>query len=189
MVDASGYSRKVSIRIGGVFASREPALVRTVLGSCVAACLYDPDRRIGGMNHFLLPDSVSDEGTPTRLGVHAMETLINDILKLGGDHRALRAKVFGGGHVLRVKRSDQNPGERNVHFVRRFLLAENIPIAAECLGGDNPLQVYFFTDSARTLIKRLGSGASPKVASEEGEYKTALVRDVQNGHMGEVDLF
>lgn len=189
MIEASPVRRKVSIHIGGVFASREPAVVRTVLGSCVSACLFDPSRGIGGMNHFLLPDSLSDDGTPTRLGVHAMETLINKIMELGGERQELRAKVFGAAHVLQVKRSDQNPGRRNAEFVRRFLLAEGIPIVGENLGGDDPLQIYFFTDSARTLVKRLGSRSTQRIASDENSFQAALTREVRKNQIGDVDLF
>ena len=77
--------KEVSIHIGGVFASREPAVVRTVLGSCVSACLFDPLTNVGGMNHFMLPTGDQGGDLPTRYGINAMEMLINEIMKLGGE--------------------------------------------------------------------------------------------------------
>ncbi|MGH7767165.1 MAG: chemotaxis protein CheD, partial [Candidatus Binatia bacterium] len=100
--DAAGV-KEVSIHIGGVFASRDPTVVRTVLGSCVSACLFDPLTNVGGMNHFMLPDGEPDGDQPTRYGINAMEVLINEIMKLGGERRRLRAKVFGAGHVLNIE--------------------------------------------------------------------------------------
>ena len=92
--------KTATIIVGGVFASREPAVVTTLLGSCIAACLFDPVAGVGGMNHFLLPGTVGQTEGCTRYGVHAMELLINDIMKLGGDRRRLKAKVFGGAQVM-----------------------------------------------------------------------------------------
>src|SRR5580658_1868975 len=99
-----GNSRRpahtASIHIGEIFASREPAVVRTVLGSCIAVCLRDPVAGVGGMNHFLLPYGGHNELASARYGIHAMELLINDCMKVGADRAKLEAKVFGGGHVL-----------------------------------------------------------------------------------------
>ena len=88
-----------SIIVGDVFASDEPALVATVLGSCVAACMYDPVTQVGGMNHFMLPQA-NRETTSAAFGIHAMELLINKIMRLGGDRRRLQAKHFGGASGL-----------------------------------------------------------------------------------------
>ncbi|HCE6098490.1 hypothetical protein ACEPU1_33790 [Pseudomonas aeruginosa] len=79
--------------------SSEPVALATVLGSCVAACLYDPTACIGGMNHFMLPDAAPGDGS-ARYGAHAMELLINALLKAGALRQRLQAKVFGGGNVL-----------------------------------------------------------------------------------------
>jgi chemotaxis receptor (MCP) glutamine deamidase CheD len=149
--------RLVRIEAGGVHAARQPTDIRTVLGSCVAACVYDPATGIGGMNHFMLPSGESGE-RPARYGVHAMELLINDIMKLGGERSRLRAKVFGGAAVLRGLKAGVDVGRRNAEFIRTFLATERIPIDAEQLGGAHPLEVRFATDTGKARVRALEAG-------------------------------
>lgn len=144
-----------SIHIGGVFASREPARIRTVLGSCISVCLRDPFSGIGGMNHFMLPSGGSDEEASARYGIHAMELLINECMKAGADRRHFEAKVFGGGHVLQIQRSDQDVPNKNIRFTLDFLRTESIPILSKDLGGDDAREIIFHTDTGRTLLRRL----------------------------------
>lgn len=146
-------TRRREIIAGEYHASREPCEICTVLGSCVAACLFDPVTKIGGMTHFVLPCHATDMTISARYGVHAMELLINEIMKLGGDRRRLQAKVFGGATVLFCKGKSMNVGRRNVEFIRHFLLTEDIPVAAERLGGNNPLRVHFSTDTGKALVR------------------------------------
>jgi chemotaxis receptor (MCP) glutamine deamidase CheD len=169
--------REANIHIGGVFASRQPAVVRTVLGSCVAACLFDPLGRVGGMNHFMLPEGSIDDGNSTRFGVNAMEKLINEILKLGGERRRLRAKVFGAGHVLNINSVGMSVPEKNALFIKAFLATEGIPIMAQRLGGVNPLQVHFFTDSGKALLRIVGSDRAGDVVAEEERYRVDVVKE------------
>ena len=145
---------KKPIIVGEVFASREPTCVTTLLGSCIAACLYDEDTKVGGMNHFLLPDGSGGRESAS-YGVHAMELLINEIMKLGGDRRRLRAKVFGGAHVIRNMRKTNSVGDKNAQFVKNFLETESIPVVSEFLGGESGLQVQFFTDTGRARIRKI----------------------------------
>jgi chemotaxis protein CheD len=181
--------KEVSIHIGGVFASREPAVVRTVLGSCVSACLFDPLTNVGGMNHFMLPEGEQDADLPTRYGINAMEVLINEVMKKGGERRRLRAKVFGGGHVLNIQSVGMAVPERNARFVKDFLATEKIPILSQRLGGTNPLQVHFFTHVGKVLIRILG-GKNAEIAGEEERFRVEAVKDVARGRRGEnVTLF
>jgi chemotaxis receptor (MCP) glutamine deamidase CheD len=149
----------VTIYIGGVHASAEPALIRTLLGSCVAVALFDPAMRVGGMNHFMLPRgaAAADEADRTRFGVHAMDCLIGAIMKLGGQRRRLVAKVFGGAHVLDVEVSAAGVPQQNIAFIREFLDAEGFPVMAEDLGGYQPRHVRFYTATGRAQVKRMGS--------------------------------
>ncbi len=179
----------MSIQIGGVFASRELAVVRTVLGSCVSACLYDPVAGIGGMNHFMLPEGNGDSGLATRYGVHAMEMLINQIMKLGGERRRLMAKVFGAGHVLRMQSNGLAVPEQNALFIKAFLATERISILAQRLGGTQPLQVFFFTHTGKALIKALGSDKAKDVAEEETRYRVEIVRQIERPREDNVTLF
>ncbi len=181
--------KKASIHIGGVFASREPAVVRTVLGSCIAACLFDSNVQVGGMNHFMLPSSSDDESVPTRFGIHAMEVLINQVMQLGGDRRRLQAKVFGGAEVLRMRGSHLRVAEKNRTFVHEFLKAEGIPILAHRLGGVDPLQVYFFTHSAKVMIRPLRRESADSILDQERTYRTKISQEVATRQTGDVTLF
>ena len=87
---------------GEYFVSEEGIVIMTVLGSCIAACIWDSQRRIGGMNHFMLPDNGGGASDSGRYGSFAMELLINEMLKMGASRMTLEAKVFGGGAVIKA---------------------------------------------------------------------------------------
>ena len=159
--------KDVTIYIGGVHASAEPALVKTLLGSCIAVCLHDPTRAIGGMNHFMLPRGATGDGDPTRFGVHAMDTLIGAMQKLGGDRRRLVAKVFGGAHVLAIRESEAGVPQQNIEFIRAFLREEGLRVVSEDVGGYHPRHVHFHTASGRAFVKRVGSREHVRVLTEQ----------------------
>ncbi|MBI3898645.1 MAG: chemotaxis protein CheD [Gammaproteobacteria bacterium] len=178
---------RVTIHIGGLRTSRDPLVLDTVLGSCIAACLYDPVAAIGGMNHFMLPHGMdADNPTSTRYGVHAMELLISDLMKIGANRKRFRAKVFGGGHVLKISERDDGVPQRNIEFVRRFLANEQIPIVKEDVGGYQPRRVLFHTDTSQVFVKYLGRGDAERTAEEEMVYLISLKRQKLDG---EVELF
>ncbi|MDE0855048.1 MAG: chemoreceptor glutamine deamidase CheD [Nevskia sp.] len=156
----------------------------TLLGSCVAACIRDPQSRIGGMNHFMLPDTESGDGNSARYGAYAMEMLINDLLKRGAARNRLEAKVFGGGAVLASLNSDV--GERNVNFVRKYLAQECIPIVAHDLGDTCPRRVHFFPVSGRVMVRRLPAAQKTEVLQDETLYQSRLR---QGPTSGGVELF
>ena len=158
-----------SIIVGDVFASDAPALVATVLGSCVAACMYDPIARIGGMNHFMLPQA-NRETTSAAFGIHAMELLINRIMRLGGDRRRLQAKVFGGANVLAFQGAELQIGQRNVAFVRQFLQDEGIALAAQRVGGNQGVKLCFETATGRALVKPLPNRLLDETIQQEVQY-------------------
>jgi chemotaxis receptor (MCP) glutamine deamidase CheD len=159
--------KEVTIYIGGVHASAEPALVKTLLGSCIAVCLHDPARGIGGMNHFMLPRGSSNDGDPARFGVHAMDCLIGAVQKLGGERRRLVAKVFGGAHVLAIRESTTGVPQQNIDFVRAFLREEGLRVLSEDVGGYHPRHVHFHTATGRAFIKRVGSREHVRVLTEQ----------------------
>jgi chemotaxis receptor (MCP) glutamine deamidase CheD len=161
--------KEVTIYIGGVHASSEPALVKTLLGSCIAVCLHDPGKGIGGMNHFMLPDGATGDGERTRFGVHAMDCLIGAIQKLGGDRRRLVAKVFGGAHVLAIRESSAGVPQQNIDFVKDFLREEGLRVISEDLGGYHPRHVHFQTASGRAFVKRVGSKEHVRVLTEQAK--------------------
>jgi chemotaxis protein methyltransferase CheR len=185
---ASGI-RESSIIVGGVFASREPAVVSTLLGSCVAACLYDPDAGVGGMNHFLVPASSGDEMASARHGVHAMELLINAIMRKGGDRRRLQAKVFGGARMHSVSSSTGDVGRKNGEFVKEFLAAERIPLVSHALGGTHARKIRFFTHTGKVLVKELEPRSEEALASREERLSKKFTRRLSNPPRGGVTLF
>ncbi len=151
---------EVTIYIGGVSASAEPVTIRTLLGSCISVCLWDPVRRVGGMNHFMLPHGAQrDDADATRFGVHAMDRLIGAMMKLGADRRRLVAKVFGGAHVLGIAESPGGVPQRNIEFAREFLAREALPVVGEDTGGYEPRHVKFQTYTGRALMRRVAPTA------------------------------
>ncbi len=163
--------------------------ISTLLGSCVSACIRDTRLRIGGMNHFMLPENSADggswghlAGSATRYGNVAMERLINEILKCGGQRNNLEAKVVGGGKVLDAM---TDIGARNISFVREYLSAEGITVVGEDLGGMEPRKVLYDPATGTARVKRLAR-ASTKVVAEERSY---LQRIDRAPVAGEIELF
>lgn len=175
--------------VGDVVACDRPSLLKTLLGSCVSACLFDPTSGIGGMNHFSLPGESADDGLCTRYGVHAMELLINEIMKRGGDRRALQAKVFGGAKVLKVQSESLNIGSRNATFVLDFLQAEGIEVVAKCLGGTSGMRVHFYPHAGKVLQKPLDGVLLTEVARDEVRYSRDVLRRMSTPALNDVTLF
>ena len=177
----------VKILPGHYHAAQQDIVIVTVLGSCVSACLWDPVARIGGMNHFLLPGGNGGDGTgpdAARLGVYAMELLVNRMLKLGAQRTRVIAKVFGGASVLEGMDA-LNVGSQNGAFVLEFLREERIPLAAQDLYDTCPRKVYFFPHTGKVLVKRLGDLRNDTLARRERDY---LAR-VRQSAGGEVEIF
>ncbi len=178
------------VRPGEYYVTCSDELITTTLGSCVAACIRDPVIGIAGMNHFLLPDSSINgrwEGTPVstaaRYGIHAMECLINEILAHGGRRANLEIKVFGGGKVLDMK---IDIGQCNIIFVKNYLHAEGLPIAAEDLGGIYPRKLLYYPPSGEIRVKKLRGRSDEDIAQREREYMQTVSRKAVSG---DVDLF
>ncbi|MGC8202560.1 chemotaxis protein CheD [Aliiroseovarius sp. PTFE2010] len=115
-------------------------VITTILGSCVATCLWDPHAQIGGMNHFLLPDGGGANDESSRFGAHAMELLINDMIKCGASRNRMRAKVFGGAQL---RAGLTNAGEKNARYVLEYLKKEKIPCDGSSLGGPHARRIEF----------------------------------------------
>jgi chemotaxis protein CheD len=176
------------IGIGGVYASARPAMVHTVLGSCVAACLYDRVAGVGGMNHFLLPDGGEDHELPTRYGLYAMEVLVNDVMRHGGQRARFEAKIFGAAHVLGGEMLALRVSDENARFVREFLRTEGIPVTAEKLGGRLPMEVRFATHTGQAFVRDVTTPVA-QVSATEAQWRKAVSRDARRQHGGDVTLF
>lgn len=174
---------------GEYYFTGKEMLIVTVLGSCVAACIRDRVSGVGGMNHFMLPDSGNDADSPLsasmRYGAYAMEVLINELLKAGARRENLEAKVFGGGNVLRGF-TTINVGERNAQFVRDYLRAENVRITAEDLNDVHPRKVYYFPRTGKVLVKKLRQLNNYTLVKREQDYASRLKTSSVSG---DIDLF
>lgn len=164
--------------------------ISTVLGSCVATCLWDPVLRIGGMNHFMLPGEsgaalASPWAVSARFGVYAMELLINEMVHLGADRRRLVAKVFGGAQVLQGF-DTLDVGAMNSDFVLNFLQEEGIEVAAQDLLGIYPRKLHFFPASGKVQMKKLRLQTDDAVQRQDREYFSQLAG---RQAAGDVELF
>jgi chemotaxis protein CheD len=175
----------VKVLPGEYFVSNENLVIMTVLGSCIAACLWDSRARLGGMNHFMLPDGDSTDSTG-RYGSYAMELLINEMLKLGARRETMQAKIFGGAQVMH-NFTTMNVGERNTNFVLNYLHTERIPIVSEDVLDIYPRKVVFFPVTGKAMVKRLAHAHPEALVAEEVRGNAVTVVKTTSG--GSVDLF
>ena len=151
-----GTRKQIYLRPGQLDATRENAVFTTILGSCVAVCLYDPVTQIGGVNHFLLPVAGNNDQKSPRFGNIAVPDLLGKVVKLGAERRRLQAKLFGGANVIEAFRNRENHlGTQNVRIARELLAAENIPIISEDVGGQKGRKLVFLTDDGVAWVKEL----------------------------------
>lgn len=134
------------------------AVMVTILGSCVAACLWDPVAKVGGMNHFLLANEPDKCAVGYRQGLHAMELLINGLLKIGAQRSRLRSKLFGGAMM---QNKFGRIGKANADFALHFLNDEGIEVIAQSLGGTMARRIRFFPTSGFAQQKLLPEESAP----------------------------
>ena len=179
LVSRHGSLKRITIDPGEYYVSNEPLIISTLLGSCVSACLWDPLNRVVGMNHFLLANSRYTQQGPVlksdagRYGIHAMELLINAMLRLGANKRQLRAKAFGGGNVIYNQSNKDNffaVGEVNSRFIREFLSGEGIPLQVAHLGGDFGRVIHFTSTDYSVYMKTIGGENEQKIMQAERRY-------------------
>lgn len=160
--------------------SAKGEVLYTILGSCIAACIYDKGRKVGGMNHFLLPTHLRPDELLTtnlgRYGMYAMELLVGDLLKMGAMRNNLAAKIFGGGNVLNFSNGgDDSVTTSNINFARKYLKSEGIPIENEAVGELVGRKILFFSDSAQVFVKSFDVSDEPRVLNEEKVYKERVL--------------
>jgi len=174
----------VQLHIGEYRVSRTPEVLYTLLGSCVAVCLHDAAAGIGGMNHILLPGRAEDEGRlddVARFGLDAVELLVRALVAAGAARGRLAAKLFGGGHVIRHMDEVTSPGFRNVRFINELMEKERIPVLAADLGGYEARKVWFRTDTADVILKRVPVKLVAAVRREEGRFRRHVLDTVLGG--------
>lgn len=171
---------RIIIDPGESYATKKPdEIISTLLGSCVAVCLYDPVNRVIGMNHFLLAQQHSAHSAALlgseggRYGINAMELLINKMLKQGAQRIHLKAKAFGGGDVLKLgneARGGQSIGATNCEFIRTFLSTERIPLVASGLGGNIGRNIFFLASDFSVYVKTIAHDEEIEVINLEKTF-------------------
>lgn len=130
-----------------LFASREPYQINTILGSCVAVCIWDKVLNYGGMCHYMLPYWNGEGLASPRYGNIAIEKLLEKMYSFGCEKKNLVAKTFGGGEVLDFKTPQFDIGKRNIKLASEILNEKRIPVVSSSLGGKYGRKIIFFTDS------------------------------------------
>ena len=178
--DPQNHCVTAKILPGEYYVTMVDEMITTVLGSCISACIYDSQRHYGGMNHFLLPGGGGQDSRfgddSTRYGIHAMERMINDILKCGASRENLRAKIFGGGNIIDTM---TNVGGRNISFVKQYLAMEGIPVEASDVGLSYPRKVNFYPKTGKARVKRLRELRTDTIQRREREYISELAQAEQ----------
>jgi chemotaxis protein CheD len=178
--------RRINLVQGEFRVSDDPSVVfTTILGSCVGACIRDPIRGVGGMNHFLLPgaESGADARDSERLGVHLMELLVNGLMRQGAQRDRLEAKVFGGARMMRGL---SDIGKRNTEFALQFLKYEGIRLVGGDSGGEQGRRLQFWPVSGRARQSYISSGVE---SANKASASRKPVAPVEKLFAGEIDLF
>lgn len=151
---ALGGRAQVYLHAGQLAVATTPTAVTTVLGSCVAVCVYDPIARIGGMNHFLLPLAVERERS-ARFGIVAVPQLVDEVVRAGASRACLVAKVFGGASVIGSVRAGLTLGDENAQLALRLLADASIPVLDSDVGGSRGRKVVFLADEGTAWVRQL----------------------------------
>lgn len=170
--------------------------ISTLLGSCVAVCLYDSGVPIAGMNHFMLPQMSKSRTAAEDVllaGDACMEALLNGLLAQGAARHRIRAKAFGGGTIIENPGQSLSIGKRNADFAREWLERENIPLVASDLLGPWSRKVLLVPQSGDAFCKRITINAqsTDHLRREEEAYAASLERQRDTARGGEkrIELF
>jgi len=177
---------RVTIDPGEFYATDRPAVITTLLGSCVAACVYDPVRKVIGMNHFMLSNRRYSKDLPIhaseagRYGVHAMELLLNAMMAKGALRSRIRAKIVGGATIMGDGVIGSNfycVGQVNCKFIRDFVAAEGMTVDAEDLGGDFGRVIHFSNGDFSVHRRKIGGPRRLKLAERDQQcWQDAIER-------------
>ncbi len=166
--------------------SRSEHVIMTTLGSCISVCIFDPVAKVGGMNHFLLPEEHNADRKDSfsmRYGNNAMETLLNEVLKRGGQKTRLVLKAFGAGNVLSI---NADIGAKNQIFLKQYITDEGMKLDTCDLGGDFPRRVAFFPATGKAFVKLLRRAGDRNIGDQEEKYR----RQIEKQHVsGDIELF
>ena len=159
---------------GEYYSSYEDIMISTLLGSCVAVVLYDKKNGLSGMNHFMLPSSISEEfflSKSGKYGMYAMELLINSLMKNGAEKKELVAKVFGGASVLKTSTNHKiGVAQNNIDFAFNFLKTEGIKVISSDTGGIEARKIFLYAINGKVMMKRIASTMIEDLRKKENDY-------------------
>jgi chemotaxis protein CheD len=154
-----------------LYASKQPFIVSTILGSCVAVCLYDPVTRIGGINHYMLPLWNGQGLASPKYGNIAIEKLLEKMISLGCNKNNLKAKVFGGGEVIETSIQQFNIGARNIKLAFEALEEMGIPVVGQSVGGKLGRKILFNTETGEVRQKYIQKQTLPPLPPKKIDDK------------------
>jgi chemotaxis protein CheD len=161
---APGRTGQINLVQGEYAVSADGSVaLTTILGSCVAACMRDSRAGVGGMNHFLLPGALVGKADGVERGVHAMELLINELLKAGAKRDRLEAKIFGGARMMK---NLSDIGAKNASFATDFLRQEGIPVIGGSTGGEAARRIRFWPATGKAQQRIMGQSEAHVFARE-----------------------
>lgn len=147
----------INVGVAQIKIASSPVILRTILGSCVGICIYDRNKKIGGLAHILLPQNTNPE-QPEKFADTAIPMLIELLLKQGAKREFMSAKLAGGASMFKF--SSNTPlgqiGENNIEMTKQLLDTKKIPIVGENLGGTAGRVIDFFLEDGRLKVKAHG---------------------------------
>ena len=162
--------------IGGEFAvvsDNETVGFKTLLGSCVAIMFYDKEKKIKGMNHFLLPDT-DNSNEDMKYGLYSVEAMLNEMYKQGCSKQNMAAKISGGADIMNIGSFSKSIGHRNVEFAHTFCKAEGFRILSDHTRG-NDGRVILMGNKFETFIKNVdNSNTAREVVNEERRLQSEI---------------
>jgi len=137
---------------GQLWVAEMPMVLTTILGSCVAVCLWDSRARIGGMNHFMLPQLAGSAVKSPRFGNIAMQELLEKMVAAGARLPFLHARVFGGSCMFAQMQSSYHLGQKNIQLALDFLSLRGVDIVQTDVGGERGRKLRFHTDEGEAWL-------------------------------------
>lgn len=156
LVRPQNGTKGVYLHAGQLHVATEPTEITTVLGSCVAVCVWDPIAGVGGMCHYMLPDAIGGKADSARYAKYALRELIDCIVAKGGLRHRLQARVYGGGTMLNAATSENDLGSKNVRAAMDWLEKARVPVIEQESRGNHGRRVVFHTNTGSATVRRVG---------------------------------
>jgi len=155
-VRSQNGTKGIYLHAGQLHVATEPTEITTVLGSCVAVCVWDAVAQVGGMCHFMLPDAIGGKADSARFAKYALPELVDRIVAKGGLRHRIQARVYGGGTMLNTATSENDLGSKNVKAATEWLESARVPVIEQEVRGNHGRRVVFRTNDGSATVRRVG---------------------------------